>query len=62
MVLDLSKIKSGDTVRIDNKSSAEFHGREVILLNYIAAGQWEVKTRGNNRGFINEEDIEEVLL
>lgn len=61
-VKDLSKIKSGDTVRVDNDSLVEFRGREVILLDYIAAGQWEVMTRDHNRGYINEDDIEEVLI
>lgn len=59
---NLVDLKSGDTVRIKDSSSVEFHGREVILESYIAAGEWEVRTRANNKGFVNDDDIEEIIL
>lgn len=61
--MDYSQLKTGVYVRVKCTSNVEFHCMEVVLSSYIAAGEWEVTTRGgNNKGFINEEDIEEILI
>lgn len=61
--MDLSSLKPQDRVRVKCGANTQFDCKEVVLLVYIGAGQWEVKHReGSGSGFINEKDIEEILI